>query len=295
MSSRRKLLDLFETFLIDCDGVLWRGDKAIEGASRAVQVLQAHNKQVIFVSNNCTKTVDMFQHKFKTILNIDNIPSENIFMPAVSTAIYLKNKMNINTEKVFLIAQDAFKTTLEEHGIPSFGLGPVGIKQVHEWGDFEVDKSVKYVIVTYDPYYCHTKLTEAYLYIKENKAEFIAPDCDNFFAVSSTRKVPGSLSMQAGLSAVLEEKPRIMGKPDPLFFELIQKEHGEMNLSKTIMIGDNYNTDIKFGFNCGISTALVLTGNTKPEDIASFGGKQPDFVLGGLGDINDDLENKFHV
>ena len=200
--------------------------------------------------------------------------------------------MNINTEKVFLIAQDAFKTTLEEHGIPSFGLGPVEIKQVHDWGHFEVDKSVKYVIVSYDPYFCHTKLTEAYFYVKENKAEFIAPDCDNFFPVSSTRKVPGSLSMQASLSAVIEEKPKIMGKPDPFFFKLIQKEHGKLNLSKTIMIGDNYNTDIKFGFNCGISTALVLTGNTKPEDIASFGENQPDYVLWGLGEINEDLEDK---
>jgi HAD superfamily hydrolase (TIGR01450 family) len=255
-----------------------------------VKSLQAHKKQLIFVSNNCGKTVDQLQHKMKTLLNIHNIPSRNIITSGVSTAIYLKSKMNVDSEKVFLIAQDAFQRTLADHGIKSFGLGPVEIKQVPEWQYFEVDKSVKYVIVSYDPFFSPTKLTEAYMYIKENNAEYILPDCDNFFSVSPTRKVPGSLSISAGLTAVLEQQPKIMGKPDPFLFELIQQEHGKMMPSRTIMIGDNYKTDIEFGFNCGISTALVLTGNTKSEDVASLK-KMPDFVLEGLCDISDCSED----
>ena len=242
---------------------------------------------MIFVSNNCGKTVDQIQHKLKTLLNIDNIPKKNIITSGVSTAIYLKNKMNVDSEKVYLIAQDAFKQTLSDHGIQSFGIGPVAVKDSHDWTNFEIDKSVKYVIASHDPYFSYTKLTEAYLYLQENNAEFIAPDCDNLFSVSRTRRVPGSLSVQAALSAVLEKKPKIMGKPDPFLFELIQKEHGKLAPDTTVMIGDNYKTDMKFGFNCGISTALVFTGNSKPEHVPSFD-RQPDFVFEGLGDICDD-------
>ena len=72
-----------------------------------------------------------------------------------------------------------------------------------------------------------------------------------------------------------------MGKPDPFLFELIQKEHGKIDVAKTIMIGDNYSTDIEFGFNCGLSTGLVLTGNTKLNEVSNFD-RQPDFVLESL-------------
>ena len=268
-----------------------RDAQTISGVSRVIKTLQAHEKKVIFVSNNCSKTIDEIQHKLKTLLNIDNIPAKNIINPGVSTAIYLKSKMNIKTEKVFLIAQEPFRRTLEDHGIQSFGVGPVEIiKDVHDWEDFEVDSSVKYVIVTFDPYYNHTKLTEAYLYIKENNAEYITPDCDDFFSVSPTRKVPGSLSIQSGLSSIFEKKPKIMGKPDPFFFELIQTEHGKLDPDRTIMIGDNYKTDIEFGFNCGLGTALVLTGNTKPEDVARFEIK-PDYVMESLSDMTEQLGN----
>ena len=244
------------------------------------------------MSNNCGTTLDQIQHKFRTLLNINNIHSKSIITSSVSTAIYLKSKMDIKTEKVFLIAQEPFRRTLEDHGIQSFGMGPVEIiKDVHDWEHFEVDSSVKYVIVTFDPYYNHTKLTEAYLYIKENNAEYISPDCDDFcFSVSPTRKVPGPLSIHSGLSTILDMKPKIMGKPDPFLFELIQTVHGKLDQKKTIMIGDNYETDVKFGFNCGISTALVLTGRAKPEDVGGFKIK-PNFVLTTLSDISQNSDD----
>ena len=240
---------------------------------------------MIFVSNNCGKTVKQIQNKFKSLLNIDDIPAKNIITSAVSTAIYLKNKMDIKNEKVFVAAQDAFTTTLNDYGIQSFGVGPVKPRLLSEWKDFEVDPSVKYVIISYDPYFTHTKLTEAYLYITENNADFMAPDVDTHFSVSPTRKVPGSMTTQASVSAALMgRKPIILGKPHKSMFDLIQEEHGKFDLARTLMVGDNYQTDVKFGFNCGISTALVLTGNTKTEDVQELG-KQPDYVLDRLWDV----------
>ena len=231
--------------------------------------------------------MDQIQHKFKTLLNINDIPSRNIITSAVSTAIYLKNKMDLKNEKVFVIAQEAFTKTLDSYGIQSFGLGPVAPRPIVDWKDYKVDPSVKYVIISYDPYFTHTKLTEAYLYLTENNAEFIAPDVDNFFSVSSTRKVPGSLSAQAALSSAFTDRsPLVMGKPDKFMFELIQQEHGEFDPEKTLMIGDNYQTDMEFGFNCGVGTALVLSGNTRPGEVEGLG-KRPDYVFESISDITE--------
>lgn len=59
----------------------------------------------------------------------------------------------------------------------------------------------------------------------------------------------------------------MIGKPSRMIFDLLLEEHGldGISLSRFLMVGDNLETDIKFGNNCGIHTLLVLTGNTNTD------------------------------
>lgn len=45
-----------DTFILDCDGVLWRGSEPLPGASEAVAALQRAGKRVLFVTNNASKS-----------------------------------------------------------------------------------------------------------------------------------------------------------------------------------------------------------------------------------------------
>eukprot|EP00116_Pleurobrachia_bachei_P010732 sb/3470994/ len=192
--------------------------------------------------------------------------------------------MDVENEKVYLVAQEAFSETLTDFGISHFGLGPNPFKPHSEWRDFVVDPSVKYVIVSLDRDFSHAKLTQAYLYITENNAEYLAPDVDRFFSCGPDRKIPGTHSLQAGLTSLVEKGPKVIGKPSRFIFEILEEEYGKIDKERTLMIGDSYETDMKFGFNCGVSTALVLTGNAKKEDVGSFE-RKPDFVLSDISEI----------
>lgn len=63
----------------------------------------------------------------------------------------------------------------------------------------------------------------------------------------------------------------MLGKPNRFAFDLLIQDHigdvytDEMK-DKFLMIGDNLNTDIKFGKEIGIDTALVFTGITREND-----------------------------
>ena len=59
----------------------------------------------------------------------------------------------------------------------------------------------------------------------------------------------------------------MIGKPSKMIFNILLEEHGleGISISRFLMVGDNLETDIKFGNNCGIHTLLVLTGNTSME------------------------------
>lgn len=73
MTSSRKLctpndyaeiLSRYDTWLFDCDGVIWSGDDAIEGASQAIEFLRKNEKKIIFVTNNAARSRKMLKKKF---------------------------------------------------------------------------------------------------------------------------------------------------------------------------------------------------------------------------------------
>lgn len=56
------------------------------------------------------------------------------------------------------------------------------------------------------------------------------------------------------------------------------------------MFGDNLDTDIEFGKNNGIATALMLTGVTSlsdPSDVKKIEQSKPNYVLSDLSQIFD--------
>ena len=50
---------------------------------------------------------------------------------------------------------------------------------------------------------------------------------------------------------------------------------------QVVMVGDNYNTDIKAGLNAGMDTLLVYTGVSTPEDVAKEA-LQPTHIINDL-------------
>ncbi|WP_288291198.1 HAD hydrolase-like protein, partial [uncultured Lactobacillus sp.] len=51
----------------------------------------------------------------------------------------------------------------------------------------------------------------------------------------------------------------------------------------TLLVGDNYNTDIKAGFNSDVDQLLTLTGVTQKEDIQ--GKRQPTILVNNLDEL----------
>lgn len=70
----RKLIAQYDTFLFDCDGVLWSGDDLIPGAASVLEKLRAQGKQVVFVTNNASKSRRAYKGKFDKL----NIRAEEV-------------------------------------------------------------------------------------------------------------------------------------------------------------------------------------------------------------------------
>ncbi|KAG9742698.1 hypothetical protein KCU73_g8600, partial [Aureobasidium melanogenum] len=80
-------LSKFDVFLFDCDGVLWSGDHLFEGTKETIEMLRSKGKQLVFVTNNSTKSRADYKKKFDSM----GIPCkvEEVFGSAYSAAIYI--------------------------------------------------------------------------------------------------------------------------------------------------------------------------------------------------------------
>ncbi len=74
----------------------------------------------------------------------------------------------------------------------------------------------------------------------------------------------------------------IIGKPNPPIIEAVTAKSG-IPLQFTVMIGDRLYTDIALG-RTGITTVLVLSGETKAADVASSP-FQPDWIVENLAKV----------
>jgi len=105
------------------------------------------------------------------------------------------------------------------------------------------------------------KLLKAASYLAKPDCIFLATNKDAQFPMRGTDLViPGTGSMVAAVETAAGRKPIVLGKPNPLMFEIVKSRHPSVTPARTLMIGDRADTDILLGKNCGLQTLMVGSG-----------------------------------
>ncbi|KAF8826852.1 hypothetical protein HHX47_DHR5001071 [Lentinula edodes] len=114
------LLDKYDTWMFDCDGVLWQGDKLIDGAVEVLRLLRERKKQVLFVTNNATKSRKSYKTKFDH-LGVEAHVDE-IYGSAYATAVYISSVLKLAKEKkVYVIGMAGLEEELRDEGVAYIG------------------------------------------------------------------------------------------------------------------------------------------------------------------------------
>jgi phosphoglycolate phosphatase len=79
-------------------GVIWKGDKLIDGVPETLDMLHAMGKRLVFVTNNSTKSRKQYAKKFAS-LGL-NVAKEEIFASSFAAAAYLKSVNFPSNKKV---------------------------------------------------------------------------------------------------------------------------------------------------------------------------------------------------
>ena len=193
----RTLADNYDTFLLDCDGVLWSGSKPIDQAFEVITWLsKLPNKKVFFLTNSSGRTRDDYVEKIRKF-GFENCTKEMIYGSAYTTARYIKEKYP-DIKKVRVVGMSSICKEMAEVGIESCGgEDDEGFSSSISLDDFEaykLDPEVKAVVVGLDTSFTYAKLCLASLYIATGEARFIATNDDAYDMVNG-RKMPGAGAM----------------------------------------------------------------------------------------------------
>ncbi|GLB39616.1 putative 4-nitrophenylphosphatase [Lyophyllum shimeji] len=288
------LLDRYDTWMFDCDGVLWHGDRIIDGVAEVLAMLRHRKKKVLFVTNNATKSRKSYKAKFDH-LGVEAHVGE-IFGSAYAAAVYLSTVIKLpKTKKVYVIGMGGLEEELHEEGISTLGGTDPADCTVEPFSlaNFTHDPDVAAVVCGLDTKMTYTKISKAFQYLTRNPdCQFIATNTDSTFP-SADGLLPGAGAVSAPLRYALGRDPIITGKPSKTMLDCIDaKVHYDPE--RTIMVGDRLNTDIQFGKGGGLATLLVLTGITSEADISGPDPGAatiiPDFITNSLADLRAIVE-----
>jgi 4-nitrophenyl phosphatase len=128
------------------------------------------------------------------------------------------------------------------------------------------DARAEVVVVGIDFGLSYESLKRAALHIRAGAA-FIGTNADKSFP-SPEGLIPGAGSLLALLHTATDVPPTVIGKPALPMFEAALRVTGTP-AAQTLMIGDRLDTDISGARAADMPTALLLSGVTTPEALAS--------------------------
>ena len=287
----RGLLEAAEAFVLDCDGVLWSGGRAVEGAAAAVAEIRRRGAKVQFLTNNSSKSRKQYVAKFASF-GIRAAPEE-IVGSAYLAAAYLESVGFDRRKKVFLIGSRGVEEELTELGIdfvggeddaycdrfwkPSDGMAP-----------FDVDPDIGCVLVGWDGRFSYKKILYASLALQQLGEEclFVATNRDAADRVGGWL-VPGTGPLVTAVEEASGRSAVNVGKGGQWLLDgFLLARGGLPEPGKCCVVGDRLDTDIKLGKQAGMLTALTLTGVTsRAEAEAAPEAEAPDVVLRSIADL----------
>lgn len=249
------------------DGTIYLGDALIEGAKDFLNKIKASGKKYIFMTNNSSKNIELYQEKLRKF-GID-ASKEEFFTSGSATITYInQQKENAN---VYLMGTEALESQFEAGNI----------KLVKER-----DKEVDFVVLGFDTTLDYDKIWTACDYIHEG-VEFIATHPDLNCPLEDGKQMPDTGAMIKMFEAATGVSPKIIGKPNRGVVEALMKQFGYQK-DDLVMVGDRLYTDIQMGINSSIDSVLVLSGETKKETL-SGSHIEPTYVFDSVNDIIDYL------
>jgi len=249
-------------FICDMDGVIYHGNKILDGVKEFVSWLKDEHKKFVFLTNSSENTIKELQGKLLR-MGLDVGP-EHFYTSALATASFLQSQ--IPNGSAYIVGEAGLINALYNIGYSSNNIDP------------------DYVVMGEARSYSYEVIERAVNLVNKG-ARLIGTNPDISGPIENGI-APATKALISPIELVTGKQAYFVGKPNPLMMRIALKKLG-IQREKTIIVGDRMDTDIVAGVEAEIDTCLVLSGISTKQTIDEFA-YRPHYVLQGVNEIVKD-------
>ncbi|HET6414921.1 MAG TPA: TIGR01458 family HAD-type hydrolase [Polyangiales bacterium] len=248
--------------LFDLDGVLYQGDRVIDGAVETVRWCDQRAIPHLFLTNTSSRPrQSLIERLWELGLSV---AAERVLTPAIAARDYLVRE---GLGPVALFVREATRADLEgltllderaESGAGSIIVGDIG----NAWDFATLNRAFRLLMAEPQPALIALGMSRY-----AQAADGLVLDVAPFIK---------ALEHAADCEAI------VMGKPARGFFDAALEMLGA-SASETVMVGDDLRSDVGGAQDAGITGVLVRTGKFRPGDLEAD--VKPDVVLDSVADL----------
>ncbi len=253
------LLKNKKLFILDMDGTIYIDETPIPGAREFITAARDRGIRIIYFTNNASKSIAMYYEKLK---RLDFPVSEGDIISSADVTIDFLLCHHKNAA-VYLVGTKALEASFAEAGIT-----------------LSDGASADIVVASFDTTLTYEKVKNSCNLIRggalfySTHPDLNCPVKDGF--------IPDSGAICAMITASTGVMPRYFGKPHFETAKYLASRAG-VDFDSAAVVGDRLYTDIALGKNHGITSILVLSGETKINDINDS--CRPDFIFENIGKL----------
>lgn len=251
-----------KAFILDMDGTIYLGNELFSYTHKFLDKVTQSNREFYFFTNNSSKDVSTYLHKLSNF----GIEIEKRQM-MVSTHVILRYlKEHHDGKSIYVVGTPALRKEFANYG----------------WVWDEVHPDI--VILGFDTTLTYEKLETACHFIR-NGAIYYGINPDLNCPMEHDTFIPDCGSIAKLIEASTGRYPEFFGKPSKRTLEYIIQETGYQP-EEIAIIGDRLYTDIAVADGSDVTSILVMSGETKLEDIENSVVK-PDIMIENIGVLAD--------
>lgn len=274
------MLPAYTTYLIDLDGVVYRGEVLLPGAKEFIVWLDTTHKKYLFLTNNS------FASEVQVIAKLARlgITTDASHVLGAAQAAVKNIARRFPNATVYVVGEQPLLEIVRAHNLRVFEQEQQPAK-VPADPHAPTSHLAEAVLVGLDRTFDYKKLTGAVTAVRGG-ATLIAINRDPLLPIEGD-VIPGCGAMVAAIEAASSTKAEVIGKPEPTLLQEAMYTLGSQP-DETIMIGDGLDTDIAGGLAAKTHTLLVLSGKDSRKQVESTPFK-PEYIYENLAAVVKDL------